>query len=101
MQVNASSLGISPIKASYGPLAVKKQHMLVASYSLVKPDDAIVMSHAHTFDGRYTQPTATNLCCSLHKPCLCHMLTPHMEGVVTSQLAESFCMIGSLVFLPV
>ncbi len=51
-QVNASSLGVSPIKAAYGPLKVKRQHMMVATYGLVTPDDATIMSHAHTFDGR-------------------------------------------------
>jgi len=51
-QVNASSLGVSPIKAAYGPLKVKRQHMMVGTYGLVTPDDATILSHAHTFDGR-------------------------------------------------
>ena len=51
-QVSASSLGVSPIKAAYGPLKVKRQHMMVGTYGLVTPDDATIMSHAHTFDGR-------------------------------------------------
>lgn len=52
VQVSASSLGVSPVQAAYGELKVKQQHMLVATYSLVKPDAAVTMSHAHTFDGR-------------------------------------------------
>ena len=40
------------MQTAYGDLKVKQQHMMVATYGLVKPDDAIIMSHAHTFDGR-------------------------------------------------
>ena len=45
-------LGVSPVQTAYGDLKVKQQHMMVATYGLVKPDDAIIMSRAHTFDGR-------------------------------------------------
>ena len=52
-QVNASSWGVSPVHLTYGPLTVvNKQHVMVATYGLVKPDDATVMTHAHTFNGR-------------------------------------------------
>ena len=62
-QVNASSWGISPVQPSYGPLTVNKQHVMVATYGLVKPDDATVMTHAHTFNGRQD----ANLHVSCHK----------------------------------
>ena len=52
MQVSSSSLGVSPVQAAYGQLKVKQQHMMLATYGLVKPDHAEIMTHAHTFDAR-------------------------------------------------
>ena len=64
MQVSASSLGVSPVQAAYGELIVKQQHMLVATYGMVKPDEAVIMTHAHTFDGRYKALLAHLIVCS-------------------------------------
>ena len=55
MQVSASSWGVSPVQATYGSLQVLGQHLMVASYGLVNPGHAQIMTHAYTFDGRYDE----------------------------------------------
>lgn len=48
----ASSVGVNPIRANYGPLRVTSVHMLGGSFDAVPRSAASTMTHAHTFDGR-------------------------------------------------
>ncbi|KAK9905038.1 hypothetical protein WJX75_008374 [Coccomyxa subellipsoidea] len=52
VKVMASSVGVNPIRANYGPLRVNIVHMLGGSFDAVPRSAASTMTHAHTFDGR-------------------------------------------------
>ncbi|KAK9918466.1 hypothetical protein WJX75_004263 [Coccomyxa subellipsoidea] len=48
----ASSIGRNPIAASYGPVKVKRAHLLLATYGVTSPTEAGHMTHAHTFNNK-------------------------------------------------
>lgn len=64
------------MQAAYGELKVKKKHMMVATYGMVKPDHAVIMTHSHTFDGRYRHLLHTFLTACM---CLVMMCIPSIS----------------------
>ncbi|BDA49274.1 hypothetical protein COCOBI_13-3850 [Coccomyxa sp. Obi] len=48
----ASSIGVNPIATAYGPISVKRCHLLLATYGITSPTEAGHMTHAHTFNNK-------------------------------------------------
>ncbi len=55
-QATASSIGMNPIAAAYGPVKVKRTHLLLATYGVTSPTEAGHMTHAHTFNNKCAPP---------------------------------------------
>ena len=51
-QATASSIGVNPIAAAYGPVKVNRAHLMLATYGVTSPTEAGSMTHAHTFNSK-------------------------------------------------
>ncbi|EIE24884.1 hypothetical protein COCSUDRAFT_62293 [Coccomyxa subellipsoidea C-169] len=57
----ASSIGKNPIAAAYGPVKVKRTHLLLATYGVTSPTEAGHMTHAHTFNNKLNLTFSYNI----------------------------------------